>query len=562
MQKQNAMQSLWQNAIHPFKRSSLVTFALDDLRRKEEKKDVEDLRNKDSEVPCTEVPSVNQEKDANVNSTNNINTVSPTNNVAGIIDNVVDENIVYGCADGLNMPDLEEIGRFSNAENDDSGADMNNFNTYFQTASTPIETHKTLLKDDKGEDVDEHLYRSMIGSLMYLTSSRPDIMFAVCACARFQDSPFDLVAYTNSDYEGASLDRKSTTGGLLWTITKAKNINGEAQIHANVDGKKVIISEESIRRDLRMNNHTRTYVIPSHTKKVFGNMMRVGKDFSDLTDPYHTPTIIQPSTSQRLRKHKSRKTKRKDTELPQTSMPTKHVVDVAVNEEMDGSLERATTTATSLDAYARVDSSANEESLGKEEASKQGRISNIDANQVIYLVNVHRDEDIFSVNNQDDTSIFDADKDLQGEQVVVEKEVDGKDVSVVEKVNAASIATSVTATTITAVITLTISMDEITLAKVLIEIKTSRSKAKGIVMQEPSETPTPTPTVSSQQPLKVQDKGKGIMVEEPLKMKKKDQILFDAEVARKLQEVIYEQEILVGEGARQEEEANSALIET
>ncbi|GKD91176.1 putative ribonuclease H-like domain-containing protein [Tanacetum coccineum] len=112
-----------------------------------------------------------------------------------------------------------------------------------KTASTPMETHKTLLKDEKGEDVDEHLYRSMIGSLMYLTSSRPDIMFVVCACARFQvnpkishlhavkrifrylkgqpklglwypkDSPFDLVAYTDSDYAGASLDRKSTTGG-------------------------------------------------------------------------------------------------------------------------------------------------------------------------------------------------------------------------------------------------------------------------------------------------------------------------------------------------------------
>ncbi|GJW23812.1 ribonuclease H-like domain-containing protein [Tanacetum coccineum] len=98
-----------------------------------------------------------------------------------------------------------------------------------KTARTPMETQKALLKDADGEDVDEHLYRSMIGSLMYLTSSRPDIMFAVCACARFQvnpksshlhamkrifrylkgqpklglwypkDSPFDLVAYTDSD---------------------------------------------------------------------------------------------------------------------------------------------------------------------------------------------------------------------------------------------------------------------------------------------------------------------------------------------------------------------------
>ncbi|GJW67826.1 uncharacterized mitochondrial protein-like protein [Tanacetum coccineum] len=115
--------------------------------------------------------------------------------------------------------------------------------TEVKTASTPIETQKPLLKDENGEEVDVHMYRSMIGSLMYLTSSRPNNMFAVCACARYQvnpkvshfhavkiifrylkgqpklglwylkDSPFDLVAYTDSDYAGASLDRKSTTGG-------------------------------------------------------------------------------------------------------------------------------------------------------------------------------------------------------------------------------------------------------------------------------------------------------------------------------------------------------------
>ncbi|GJX32272.1 putative ribonuclease H-like domain-containing protein [Tanacetum coccineum] len=108
-----------------------------------------------------------------------------------------------------------------------------------KTASTPMETSKPLMKDENAEDVDVHLYRSMIGSLMYLTSSRPIIMFAVCACTRFQvtpkvlhhyvvkrifrylkgqpklglwyskDSPFDLEAYTDGNYAGASLDRKS-----------------------------------------------------------------------------------------------------------------------------------------------------------------------------------------------------------------------------------------------------------------------------------------------------------------------------------------------------------------
>ncbi|GKC45432.1 hypothetical protein Tco_1063154 [Tanacetum coccineum] len=113
-----------------------------------------------------------------------------------------------------------------------------------------MDTDKPLLNDSNGDDVDVHLYRSMIGSLMYLTSSRPDIMFAVYVCSRFQvspkashlhavkmifrylkgqpklglwyprDSSFDLVAYSNSDYAGVSLDRKSTTGGcqFLWYI--------------------------------------------------------------------------------------------------------------------------------------------------------------------------------------------------------------------------------------------------------------------------------------------------------------------------------------------------------
>ncbi|GJZ01740.1 putative ribonuclease H-like domain-containing protein [Tanacetum coccineum] len=80
-----------------------------------------------------------------------------------------------------------------------------------KTASTPIETQKPLVKDEEANDVDVHLYRSMIGSLMYVTASRPDIMFAVCACSR--ESSFDLESYSDSDYAGANLDKKSTTGG-------------------------------------------------------------------------------------------------------------------------------------------------------------------------------------------------------------------------------------------------------------------------------------------------------------------------------------------------------------
>ncbi|GKD71164.1 putative ribonuclease H-like domain-containing protein [Tanacetum coccineum] len=208
-------------------------------------------------------------------------------------------------------------------------------------ASTLMETNKALIKDEKAKDVDVHLYKSMIGSLMYLTASRPDIMFAVCACARFQvtlkvshlhavkrifrylkgqpklglwyprDSLFDLESFSNSDYAGASLDRKSTTGGcqflgkrlISWQCKKqtivanstteaeyvvAANCYGQAfdvssdefgvktgsckvnaawqdlvllgeindvkQIHATVDGKTVVISESSVRSDLHFND--------------------------------------------------------------------------------------------------------------------------------------------------------------------------------------------------------------------------------------------------------------------------------------------------------------------
>ncbi|GJY51119.1 uncharacterized mitochondrial protein-like protein [Tanacetum coccineum] len=86
-----------------------------------------------------------------------------------------------------------------------------------KTASTPMETHKPLLKDADGEDVDEHMYRSMIGSLMYLTSSRPDIIYLKgqpkLGLWYPRDSLFDSVAYIDSEYVGASLDRKSTTRG-------------------------------------------------------------------------------------------------------------------------------------------------------------------------------------------------------------------------------------------------------------------------------------------------------------------------------------------------------------
>ncbi|GJX55938.1 putative ribonuclease H-like domain-containing protein, partial [Tanacetum coccineum] len=107
----------------------------------EEKKDAEDPGNEDSEVPSTEDPRVNQEKDANVNSTNSINTVTPTVNAASIEDNVVDENIVYGCADDPNMSELEDIVYLNNDEDVGAEADMNNLDALIPVS--PIPTTRT-----------------------------------------------------------------------------------------------------------------------------------------------------------------------------------------------------------------------------------------------------------------------------------------------------------------------------------------------------------------------------------------------------------------------------------
>ncbi|GKA85507.1 hypothetical protein Tco_0807161 [Tanacetum coccineum] len=81
---------------------------------------------------------------------------------------------------------------------------------------------------------------------------------------------------------------------------------------------------------------------------VVQDQAKMGEGLVNPTDPHHTPTIIQPSTSQPQKKQKSRKSKRKDTQIPQSSGPTDNVADEAVNEEIDDSLERAITTATSL----------------------------------------------------------------------------------------------------------------------------------------------------------------------------------------------------------------------
>ncbi|GKC24003.1 hypothetical protein Tco_1026153, partial [Tanacetum coccineum] len=263
----------------------------------------------------------------------------------------------------------------------------------------------------------------------------------------------------------------------------------------------------------------------SKPKALASNVMKALCEGSAIpTDPHHTPTFIQPST-QPQKTQQPRKPKRKDTQVPQPSDPIKNVTDEAVHKELGDSLVRAATTTSSLEAEqdsgggplcqetigdtiaqtrfesvldlektkttqhneiarlkrrvkklekkdrsrihrlerlykvgltARVESSDNEESLG-EDAFKQGRIDDIDADEEITLVSFH------------DVNVS------AGEEVFV--------------------------TTV----------DDITLAQVLEEMKSTKPKKKEFVIQELGEsTTTISSQLSSQQS---QDKGKGILIE-------------------------------------------------
>ncbi|GJT21710.1 putative ribonuclease H-like domain-containing protein [Tanacetum coccineum] len=154
--------------------------------------------------------------------------------------------------------------------------------TDVKTASTPMETQKALLKDEDGKEVDVHLYRYLKG--------QPKLGFWYP-----KDSHFDLVAYTDSDYAGASLDRKSTTEGcqflgcrlISWQCKKqtvVANSTTEAehvvvssccgQLQALVDGMKIIITESIVRRDLQLEDAEGVDCLPNAI--IFEELTRMG----------------------------------------------------------------------------------------------------------------------------------------------------------------------------------------------------------------------------------------------------------------------------------------------
>ncbi|GJV70092.1 hypothetical protein Tco_1485601 [Tanacetum coccineum] len=321
-------------------------------------------------------------------------------------------------------------------------------------------------------------------------------------------------------------------------------------------------------------------VTPLFPTIVVQNQAELGEGLAIPIDPHHTPTIIQPST-QPQKIQKPRKPKRKETQVPQPSSPTEHVADKAVHKDLGDSLARAATTASSLKKVldlektktsqnneiaslkrrgkkleknnrlrnhklkrlykvgltARVESSGDEENLGKD-ASKQGRrINAIDADEYITLVSVPDDAN---------KEMFDVDT-LNGEEVFVAEQNENV---VEEVVDAAQVTTAAT--------TVTITTKEITLAQALADLKSTKPKAKGIAFREPGESTTTIFSQQLQDKGLSQDKGKEILVEPEKPLKKKDQLKLDEEIALKLQVEIDEEERIARAEEEKIDEANIA----
>ncbi|GJT41232.1 putative ribonuclease H-like domain-containing protein [Tanacetum coccineum] len=274
-----------------------------------------------------------------------------------------------------------------------------------------------------------------------------------------------------------------------------------------------------------MINHNRIYIAPSHTKKVFANMKRQGKDFSGRVTPLFSTMMVQAQQEQGEDETVNEENVSKHSNDPLLSvedrLKLKELMALCTNlQNMVLDLEHTKITqALEIDSLKRrvkkLEKKQRSRTHGLEDYTR--KIHDIDADEDITLENVH-DEDMF------DTSVF------NDEEVFVGQDMAEKDVSTADLVTTAGevVTTANVEVSIASLTAATITTVELTLAQIMAELKSVRPKTKGVVMQEPSESIT-TITIPSK------DKGKDIMVEEPLKMKKKDQVETDYELAQRLQ---------------------------
>nr|GEV37381.1 hypothetical protein [Tanacetum cinerariifolium] len=231
---------------------------------------------------------------------------------------------------------------------------------YVKSASTPVDLEKPLVKDGDANDVDVHLYRSMIGSLMYLTTSRPDNMFAVYACLWYpRDSPFELVAYTDSDYARSTQDKKSTSDGFQFLGNRLISCQCKKQtvvVTSTTEAKYVAVAS-CCRQVLWIQNQLLDYghhfIRDCNTKKLI-QMVKIHTDLNVvdlLTKGFAAGRIstvrvsVNTASVNLILKFK----RGQDIKIPQPSGPPKKAGDEVVHKELGDRMERAATTASSLE---------------------------------------------------------------------------------------------------------------------------------------------------------------------------------------------------------------------
>ncbi|GJZ01647.1 putative ribonuclease H-like domain-containing protein [Tanacetum coccineum] len=286
-----------------------------------------------------------------------------------------------------------------------------------------------------------------------------------------------------------------------------------------------------------MSTHDEIFVTPSHTKKVFGNMKRVGKGFSGAvtplfptmmvqaqeemgegsanpTDPHHTPIITQPSTSKPQKKQKPRKPKRKDTEIPQSSGPTEPIADEAANEENvpTHSNDPLLSDCSSIgDFKFEVES----QEVREERRSRTHKLKRLFKVGRSAQVVSSEDEEVTLVDEThgryDDAQMFDIDV-FNGEEVFFAEQSEKVIEEVVSNVEVSDAAT--------------ITTEEITLAQALTELRSAKPK---VVVQEPVQSTTTTSPSTI-------PKAKSIAFKDP----EADRLLTERLQAREQEELTYE----------------------
>nr|GEV02967.1 retrovirus-related Pol polyprotein from transposon TNT 1-94 [Tanacetum cinerariifolium] len=402
-----------------------------------------------------------------------------------------------------------------------------------KSASTPIDTEKPLLKDPDGEDVDVHTYMSMIGSLMYLTSSRPDIIDAL----RLDDAEgvdclpneeiFAELARMGYEKPSTKLTFYKAFFSSQWKFLIHTILLSLSAKHTswNEFSSAMAFAVICLSTGRDLSTHTTTYTFPALTQKVFANIRRVGKGFLGVETPLFEGMLVAGELKEqgdaeeqealdacaalaRCVEHLKYDKVAQALEITKLKRRVKKLE--RGNKAKVLKLRRLKKVGTSQ----RIESS---DDTDIEDASNQGRM----------IDELDRDEGVALMDDKGAKKIVKEAQDEPEIQEVVDVVTTAK--LITEVVTAAS--ESVNAANIT-IVAAEPQVPAATITTASVRVVVSTRRRKRVVIRDPEEEST----VIIPADTKSKDRGKGIMVKEPKPTKKKQQVEMDEEYARKLHE--------------------------